>query len=326
MGHSLNGSVKPRVVVSKCLEFEPCRYNGLQISSHVVKLLKHHVEFLPVCPEIEIGLGVPRDPIRICERGEKRALIQPATDLDVTADMRRFIKEYFESMENVDGIIMKSRSPSCGIRDVKIYAGPEERAHYKKGSGFFGGTARDRLGHLAIEDEARLTNFRIREHFLTKLYVMSRFRLVRSSPTMKGIIDFQSNHKLLLMAYNQKELRELGRITANHDRKPVSDVIVEYGEHLARALAKSPRYTSNINVLMHGFGYFSKKLSPRERGFFLDSLEHYRAGRIPLSVLQHTMRSWILRFDTKYLSSQTFFVPYPETLVEITDSGKGRKM
>jgi uncharacterized protein YbgA (DUF1722 family)/uncharacterized protein YbbK (DUF523 family) len=314
------------VVVSKCLEFASCRYNGLRISSPIVKLLKRHVEFVPVCPEVEIGLGVPRDPIRICERDGKRTLVQPATGRDVTDEMQLFIGTFFDSLEGIDGFILKNRSPSCGIRDVKIYSGPEERVHFNRDGGFFGGAVQERFGYLALEDEGRLSNFRIREHFLTRLYTALRFRAVSSSPSMKGIVQFHSEHKLLLMAYNQKELKELGRIVANHERRPVGEVFERYGEHLDLALQKPPRYTSNINVLMHALGYFSKELSTREKAFFLDSLERYRAEMIPLSALLYIVRSWILRFETAYLLNQVFFSPYPEELVEITDSGKGRKL
>ncbi|MBN1163773.1 MAG: DUF1722 domain-containing protein [Candidatus Krumholzibacteriota bacterium] len=317
---------KPKVVVSKCLEFASCRYNGLRISSPVVRLFQDQVDFLPVCPEVEIGLGIPRDPIRICEKGGVRALIQPSTGRDVTDAMRRFIETFFGSLGDVDGFILKGRSPSCGIRDVKLYSSAQERMHFGKGSGFFGAAAAERFPRSALEDEGRLTNFRIREHFLTQLYTVFRFRRARSSPSMRGIVKFQAEHKLLLMAYNQKEMRELGRIVANPERRPVEEVFELYGEHLSLALRKPPRHTSNINVLMHAFGYFSKRLSAQEKAFFLDSLERYRAEMIPLSALLYITRSWILRFGTEYLADQVYCAPYPETLAEITDSGKGRKL
>ena len=129
---------KPRVVVSKCLEFEHCRYNGQIISSPAVRFMTPHVEFLAVCPEVEIGLGVPREPIRVVERDGERRLVQPATGRDVTGEMRDFAGRFLDGLGEVDGFVLKSRSPSCGIKDVKIFAGPEKGSAVGRGAGFFG--------------------------------------------------------------------------------------------------------------------------------------------------------------------------------------------
>jgi len=323
----VTGMVKPRVVVSKCLEFDKCRYDGSMIRSPLVAMLKPVVEFVPVCPEVEAGLGVPRDPIRITGMGEERRLIQPSTGRDFTAGMRRFIDEYLGGIGEVDGFILKSRSPSCGFTDVKLYSEkPGVTGPSGKGSGFFGAEVMKRFGDLAVEDEGRLNNFRIREHFLTKLFAIARFRKERSAPSMSRLVKFQAENKLLLMSYNQTGMRKLGRIVANHERIPVPEVFGLYSGELRAALMKPPRYTSNINVLMHALGYFSEKITAREKSFFLESLERYRLGKIPLSSPIHIVRSWIARFGTEYLADQTFFDPYPEQLVEITDSGKGRDL
>ena len=316
--------VKPVVVVSKCLGFARCRFNGLAISSHTVDKLKPHVDFIPVCPEVEIGLGIPRDPVRIVKAEEEQMLVQPATGVDVTDKMTEFAESFLGSLGEVDGFILKSRSPSCGIKDVRIYPNMEKGSSGMRGSGFFGGSVLDKFPSLPVEDEGRLTNFRIREHFFTKLFTMARFRAVKSSNSMKELVQFQTENKLLLMAYNQEKMRILGRIVANPDKKPFGELIGDYEEHLARAFSRASRYTSNINVLMHGLGYFSNELSSDEKAFFLDSLERYRAETVPLSVPLNIIRSFVVRFHEDYLAQQTFFEPYPEDLMEITDSGKGR--
>ncbi len=318
--------VKPKLIVSKCLGFAHCRYNGLIISDEFVSELQPHVDFNPVCPEVEIGLGVPREPIRVISVDEKLRLVQPATGRDVTDEMLGFTDSFLSSVEEVDGFILKSRSPSCGIKDVKVFRGMEKSAPVSRDAGFFGRAVSGRFPHLAIEDEGRLTNFRIREHFLAKLFTFSSFREIKASNSMKELVRFHSENKLLLMAYNQKELRILGRITANHEKKPFAEVIEGYGQHLFNAFSCAPRYTSNINVLMHAMGYFSKGLSHSEKSFFLDSLERYRSGKVPLSSNTSILRSWVIRFENEYLMQQTFFEPYPEGLIEITDSGKGRKL
>jgi len=317
---------KPIVVVSKCIEFAQCRYNGLSISSEVVKALKPHVDFVPVCPEVEIGLGVPRDPIRVVSTKETRRLMQPSTGADVTSKMLRFAESFLESLAAVDGFILKSRSPSCGFKDVKVFSGMGKEAAMAKGSGFFGGAVLERFPGYPAEDEGRLLNFRIREHFLTSLYARARFRAIAQRCEMKDLVEYHARNKFLLMAYHQKEMRVLGRIVANPEKKKVRAVFEEYEAHLRSALANPPRYTSSINVLMHALGYFSDGLSRSEKAFFLESLEKYRAGKIPLSATLSVVSSWLARFKNEYLEKQTFFAPYPEALVEISDSGKGRDL
>ena len=317
---------RPTVVVSKCLGFAACRYNGLSVSSDVVKALMPHVDFVPVCAEVEIGLGVPREPIRVAAGPNGLRLLQPSTGADMTESMTRFAAAFLDSLAIVDGFILKSRSPSCGIRDVKVFRGVEKEAAVGKGSGFFGAAVVEKFPGHPVEDEGRLMNFRVREHFLTSLYALTRFRAARARLAMRDIVDYQARNKLLLMSYSQKEMRILGKIVANPGKKGMSEVFDEYETHLRAALAKPPKHTSNINVLMHAAGYFKEGLAAPEKAHFLASLEKYRAGKIPLSATIAIVNSWLARFGSDYLKQQTYFEPYPEELVEITDSGKGRDL
>ncbi|MBN2027078.1 MAG: DUF523 and DUF1722 domain-containing protein [Actinobacteria bacterium] len=320
------GDIKPVVVISKCLGFEHCRWNGEIINDEFVDKLAPHVDFKAVCPEKEIGLGVPRDPIHIESSRGELSLVQPATGRDVTREMLSFCETFLGALGTVDGFLLKARSPSCGPGDVKIYPAGGKSGAMDKGPGFFGGAVLAAFPDLAVESEGRLKNFRIREHFLTRLFAMARFRAAARSGAMRDLVDFQASNKLLLMAYNQSELKLLGRIVANSERLKVKELIPLYRDHLARALSKTPRYTSNINVLMHALGYFSKDIAPREKGYFLEALERYRAGNIPLSAVISIVNSWIVRFDQSYLRQQSYFYPYPEELAFISDSGKGRDL
>ena len=312
------------MVVSRCLGFARCRWNGLTISDEFVERLKPYVEFLTVCPEVEIGLGVPRDPVRQVLKDKVLRLMQPATKADVTSKMRKFCKEYLSSIKEIDGFILKSRSPSCGIKEVKVYPSIEKSSALKKSSGFFGTAVIDMFPHLPIEDEGRLRNFVIREHFLKRLFTLARFSAIKKTKKMKDIVQFQAENKFLLMAYNQVEFRIMGRIVANHEKKSVARVYEDYESHLFKALAKTPRYTSYINVLMHAMGHFSDKLNKQEKSFFLDLMGKYRRGKAPLSTDMDVLMSWAVRFGEKYLLDQTFFKPYPEELLDISNSGKGR--
>lgn len=319
-------NARPIVYVSKCLGFDKCRYNGITIYDDFVEKLKPHVDYVTACPEVEIGLGVPRDPVRIVAHKDDKRLMQPATGKDVTPAMNDFCKTFLGQIQEVDGFLLKSRSPSCGIKDVKIYARMEKSASIGKGAGFYGASVMEWFPRHPIEDEGRVRNFRIREHFLTQLFAYCRFRHTKRTKSMGALVQFHAENKLLLMAYNQKELKILGQIVANKDRRTVDEVYNLYEDHFYSALCTPARYTSNINVMMHAMGYFSKDLIPQEKKYFLESLERYREGRIPLSATLSVLRSWIVRFEESYLNQQIFFEPYPEALVEITDSGKGRKL
>ncbi len=317
--------VTPRVVVSKCLEFASCRWNGMMVSSHEVRALKPVVEFIPVCPEVEVGLGVPRKPIRLVESDNTIRLVQTETGADISPQMANFTETFLDNLKDVDGFILKDRSPSCGSKDVKVYPSIGKVSTLRGNeNGFFGGPVVERFGHLAVENEGRLNNFTIREHFFTKLFMIADFKIVANEMKMKSLVNFHSRNKLLLMAYNQSVMREMGKVVANHHKNAMNDVFNEYRGLIYRAFGKIPRYTSVINVLMHALGYFSKELSSGEKAYFLDTLEQFRSNRVPLSVCNGILKSWIVRFDEKYLKEQTFFEPYPEQLIEITDSGKGR--
>lgn len=182
-----HNSSKPRIVVSKCLGFAACRYNGLMISSPFVRKLKDHVDFIPVCPEQEIGLGVPRNPIRIIESQGRRSLYQPATGLDLTKEMNAFINHFLKTLGPVDGFLLKSRSPSCGIGDVKIYSNIKGKQTIltAKGRGFFGDRVIELYPELTIEDENRLKDYAIRERFLTMIFAMAYQRNVMKSHLAK---------------------------------------------------------------------------------------------------------------------------------------------
>jgi uncharacterized protein YbgA (DUF1722 family)/uncharacterized protein YbbK (DUF523 family) len=292
-----------------------------------MELIRPHAEIITVCPELEIGLGVPRNPVRIIGvKEEDRKLYQPETGRYFTQEMRDFTQTFLANLPDIDGFVLKSKSPSCGIKDVKIYPREGKVAVAAQDKGFFGGSVLSAFPCSAIEDEARLTNFRIREHFLTKLFCISRFRWLKENVSMKGLVGFQTRHKLIFMAYNQKQMRVLGRIVANPEKKPLSELIKDYEKNLIPVFEKIPRYTSHINVLMHALGYVSKKISSGERIFFLQLLEDYRRAHVPLSVPLGVMKAHLVRFQEKYLLDQYYFNPFPSGLVQITDSGKGRTL
>jgi len=316
------GFVKPNVVISNCLELSACRYNGQVVKDDFVKKLAKHVSYIPVCPEVAIGLGTPRFPIRIVSQRNQSRLIQPATGIDVTDKIVDFTKQFFGKLQDIDGFILKFRSPSCGMKDVRIYASAEKSAAIGKTSGLFGGAVIQKFGGLAIEDEGRLRSLRIREHFLTKLFTLARFRFVKEKAKISALANFHAACKFLLMAYSQQELRILGNIVANHEKREISEVLEKYEAHLKKAMENPPKRTANINTLTHILGYFSRNLTSKEKQFFLETVELYREGRVPFTSTITLLKGWSVRFQNEYLLDQFLFEPYPIELLEWTDAGR----
>lgn len=308
---------KPKILISKCIEFDRCRFNAQMISSDFVKKLKPHVDFLPICAEVEIGLGVPRESIRVVSNKGVKRLIQPATNKDVSDLMNNFSNSFLNSLRGIDGFILKSQSPSCGLRDVKIYPASKNAAPIYREAGFFGQQVLKNFKFYAIEDENRLRNPIIREHFLKKIFTFSSFRIIKKSNNIADLIRFHTENKFLLMAYSQKELKVLGNILANQKKYPKEKVFSDYENHLLLAFQKSARCNSDINILMHMMGYFKSEISSEEKKFFLELLDKFKNGKIPLSAPVNLLRSWYIRFNQKYLLSQTYFQPYPDELLDV---------
>ncbi|WP_456275734.1 YbgA family protein [Bacillus sp. AK128] len=317
--------VKPVIVVSKCLEFEKCRYNGDVIHDPVITRLQPYVEFVPVCPEVGIGLGVPRDTIRIIEEDGSNKLVQPSTKEDLTEKMNKYSTTFVNHLGGIDGAIMKSKSPTCGMKDVKVYSGAEKSPVIGKTSGFFAQAIMEHYPLITIEEEGRLNNFLIREHFFIKLFTTAEFRKIKEQKQpFKQLLSFHSRNKYLFMAYNQTVQKELGRILASHKTEDLMKLLSNYERQLHRLFARRPRDQTNINVCQHIMGYFKKELTPKEKEYFEEILEKYRFKKLPLSSVTSILKSWAVRFETDYLLNQTYFKPYPEALIEISDSGKGR--
>tara|TARA_B100000029_G_scaffold212825_1_gene210850 strand:- start:12131 stop:13117 length:987 start_codon:yes stop_codon:yes gene_type:complete len=306
--------LKPRIVVSKCLEFDACRYNGEKILDQLINQLANYVEFIPICPEVEIGLGVPRAPIRLVKEQGNIRLKQPVTKKDLTTKMDKFAESFLSQLKAIDGFILKGRSPSCGIKDVKVYPSIEKSPMAFKDVGIFANHVKKIYPNYPKEEEGRLTNQFLREHFLTSIFTLSSFRELLQYPTPVSLINFHARNKYLLMTYNQKLMREMGKLVSSQKNLGLKFVLGKYQKLLRLVFRKQPRKVANINTYMHVLGYFSEKLKSSEKAFFLDTLTKFRNGIVPLSVLNNLSWSWIIRFDVDYLKKQTFFRPFPEEL------------
>ncbi len=317
---------KPNILISSCIGDCECRYDGSNAKSDFVEKLEPFVNFTDVCPEVAIGLPIPRQALRIISpEKDLERLVFSKTGEDITEKMEDFSNDFLDKLdrENLDGAVLKSRSPSCGIKDVKVYKsfGKSSPAS-KKSKGTFAKCLIDRHEELAVEDEGRLTNYDIREHFLTRIFTLAEFRSVKEKNNTKDLIQFHSENKYLLMVYSQSELKNLGKIVANHEDKEIEEILSDYEEHLHKALCCEADTGRNVNMLLHLFGYFSKDVSKEEKAFFLENLDDYSNNRIPFSVPLSLLRSWIIRFENNYLKEQTIFESFPQNLSDVRDSGK----
>lgn len=307
--------MKPKVLVSACLGFCNCRYDGSKLKSEVVEMLKDSVEFVTVCPEMGIGLPSPREAIRIATHKGNSRLVGSYSGEDHTDKMIDFTDQFISKLDVAifDGVILKCKSPTCGIKDVKHYGNyGKVPSLMTKTNGFFGGAIKSRLTSFIVEDDGRLLNEAIREHFLTCVSMHFEFRKVKASDHIaSALVAFHANNKYLLMAYNQSALKRMGQIVANHEKKPISEVVSEYEKALEHIYSSSLKPGKNVNTLLHLLGYFKKGLSAEEKAFFMEQIELYKKGLVSLNSLLLILKSWVVRFDEPYLKEQTLFKRYP---------------
>lgn len=306
---------RPKIICSACLTFCNCRYDGSRLSNEFVEMLKPYVDFVTVCPEMGIGEPSPREAIRIVTKGGESRLMGSYSGRDHTDKMRDFIANFFETTDvsEIDGIILKGKSPTCGFKDVKHYGNfGKVPALMTKTSGFFGGAVKAKYKGLIVEDEGRLLNRDIRDHFLTAVFLRFGFRKVKASAQpLKTLVDFHTRNKYLLMAYNQAALKRLGSIVANHEHHEATTVLTLYEQELNIIYASQLKPGKNVNMLLHLFGYFKNDLSAAEKNFFLEQLALYQNDLVTFSALLLILKSWVIRFDEAYLREQTIFSHYP---------------
>ena len=312
---------KPKILVSKCLGFCECRYDGQVLPDKFVKSIEPYVEFIQVCPEVEIGLGIPRASVKLILIDGNYELYQPEHDRILTKEMDEYSHTVLSSLPEIQGAILKGRSPTCGIKDVRIYQSLKKGASSIKGVGRFAEHVYDYFPNAAIEEEGRLTNLGIREHFLTKLFTNLRFSKIEDAG-MKELVEFHTRHKYLIMTSSQKELKNLGKIVANHEKLSFNELIKLYKEHLGLAMLNPPRTNNSINTLMHLMGYFSDQLIAEEKAFILESLTKLKEKQLHLSVPVNLIRSYAIKYKQEYILNQYIWEPFPDVLLDIKDTGK----
>ncbi len=307
--------MKPKILCSACLGFCACRYDGSQLNSDLINMLKEYVDFETVCPEMGIGLPSPREAIRIVTHAGERKLVGSYSGDDHTVAMNTYVDTFVRDFDAsaYDGIILKCKSPTCGIKEVKHYPSHGKiQSHMTKTIGFFGGTVKSTFKSLIVEDDGRLLNTDIRDHFLTAVFLHFEFRKVKASERpYNALLDFHSKNKYLLMAYNQAALKRMGQVVANHEKQSIETVLEAYSAELGVIYSSILKPGKNANTLQHLFGYFKNDLNDAEKHFFARQMDLYLKDLVSLQSILLILKAWVVRFDEPYLKNQTIFDHYP---------------
>ena len=308
---------KIRIGVSACLLGQNVRYDGgHQRDRYITDTLGRWFEWVPVCPEVEYGLPIPREAMRLVGNPETPRLVTIRTRIDHTDGMLSWADKRLEALavEDLCGFIFKSRSPSSGMAAVKVY--PETGMAVKKGVGIFAGAFMRRFPLLPVEEDGRLNDPVLRENFIERIFVYRRWReLERRNGGMKDLVAFHAEYKLLILSHSPKHLTILGRLVANPDRMKLAALREEYFQNLMEGLRLTVTVRKQTNVLEHMAGYFKKKLTPDEKKELGEVIGNYHQGLLPLIVPVTLIAHYVRLYGEPYLQKQIYLHPHPIELM-----------
>jgi len=273
------------------------------------------VEYVPVCPEVEAGFGVPRESFRLVGDPDNPRLVTFKSKTDHTDRMLTWAKKRVRELEKEDlcGFIFKSDSPSSGMIRVKVYN--EKGMPHKVGIGMFARAFMENFPLIPVEDDGRLNDPLIRENFILQIFTMQRWRdnLARKH-SMGNLVDFHTRNKLLIMSHSPKHYRSMGKLVADGKKMPIQELHQQYQLQLMEALKLKTTIKKHINVLQHVMGYFKKQLSADEKQELLEVFDHYRIEYVPLIVPITLINHYVRKYDQPYLKQQTYLNPHPVEL------------
>ena len=296
-----------RLGISACLLGENVRYDGgHKRDRFVTETIGNFVEFVPVCPEVECGLGIPRESMHLEGNPDSPRLITTRTKVDHTERMTTWARKRVQELEQEElcGFIFKSRSPSSGMERVRVYN--EKGMPVKKGVGLFARIFMDHLPLLPVEEDGRLHDVRLRENFIERVFALKRWRELLGNEQSRGkLVAFHTRHKLLILSHSPKHSRAMGKLVAEAKRIPPKELFTKYQALLMEALKLKTTVKKNVNVLQHLMGFFKKQLSADEKQELLEVMDQYREGHIPLIVPITLIKHYVRKYDQPYLKKQT---------------------
>ena len=309
-----------RLGVSSCLLGNAVRYDGgHRRDAFVTDLLGSFVEWVPVCPEVEVGMGTPRPAVRLVGEGGEIRMLEVASGRDHTRAMQRYAARRVRALRDLGlcGYVLKQNSPSCGMARVKIYGEKSASSKSSKnGRGLFASRLMDAYPNLPVEDEGRLNDAKLRENFIERVFAYHRLcGLFRGRWTNGQLVAFHTAHRLQLIAHAPEPTRELGRFVASLAKRPRDEIRERYQRVFMAALSRVASRARNTNALQHAAGQLKKGLDTSSRGELADLIHDYRLGLVPLVVPVTLLRHHARRLEVDALNGQTFLEPHPKELM-----------
>ena len=302
-----------KIGISSCLLGNEVRYDGShQHDRYITGTLGNFFEFVPVCPEVECGLPVPRETMRLVGESTSPRLVTAKTNIDHTEKMQRWAEVRVKELETEDlhGFIFKRKSPSSGMERVKVYG--ENKIPQNTGVGIFARAFMEHFPLLPVEEDGRLHDIHLRENFIERIFIYKRWRdLVEQNKTRGGLVDFHTVHKLLIMAHSVEHYRTLGRLVAHPKDQDTEDLYAEYLQILTKALRLKCTINKHVNVLQHMMGYFKKNISADEKQEMLELFDQYKKEHIPLIVPVTLINHYVRKYTQEYLADQLYLHPHP---------------
>jgi uncharacterized protein YbgA (DUF1722 family)/uncharacterized protein YbbK (DUF523 family) len=306
-----------RLGISSCLLGTRVRYDGgHKRDRYLSDVLGAWFQLVPVCPELEIGLGVPRPPIHLEHDDGRPRLIEPESGKDLTEPMEVYASSKVDELKakDLDGFILKRSSPSCGMERVKVFS--RDGVPSRTGVGVFARALLARWPNLPVEEEGRLDDPLLRERFIEHVFCHHRWRsLVRRGLSRQGLVAFHTAHKLLLRAHNEAGYRRLGRLVGTAGEAPDNQLYQAYEDELNAALMTRATRKRHANVLYHALGYLKRVLSPFEKEEAVTQIEDYRNDLVPLIVPITLLRHHATKHQVSYLTGQLYLEPHPRELM-----------
>ena len=299
--------------VSACLLGKSVRYDGGHaLDRYITGTLGQYMDFFPVCPEVEAGFGIPREPLRLVGDPDSPRLMTVKTKRDLTHPMLTWARSRVREIEreNLCGFIFKSRSPSSGMERVKVYN--EKGVPIKRGVGLFARAFMEHFPLTPVEEEGRLHDPHLRENFIERIFALKRWRKGLTKRKAPGLlVAFHTRHKLLILSHSTHHYREMGNLVAQNKGKKISALYSQYEALLMEALGLKATVKKHTNVLQHMMGYFKKQLNGDEKQELLEVITRFHDGLIPLIVPVTLINHYVRKYKQPYLKDQVYLSPHP---------------
>jgi uncharacterized protein YbgA (DUF1722 family)/uncharacterized protein YbbK (DUF523 family) len=310
-------TVPLRLGISRCLLGDEVRFDGGHKRDHfLTDTFGRYVEWVPVCPEVEAGLGTPREAMRLIGDPRRPRLVTIKSGIDHTGALETMTERRVEELRALDlsGYVFKKDSPSCGVERVRIYN--QHGMPSRNGVGIFARAFVERLPLIPVEEEGRLCDPPLRENFIERVFCYRRYQdLINGGVTRQAVVRFHTIHKYLLLAHSQQHHQMLGRLVGRADQYRPKELAVKYGELFMKALAVKATVRKHVNVLQHMMGYFKDRLSVQEKAELLSVIGDYHRGLSPLVVPLTLIKHYVQKFDVEYIRDQVYLNPHPKELM-----------